>query len=586
MPNSQTKTKVFSLVMRRMRAPLIVLITAYSIAILGMVLVPGQDPDGNVWHMDFFHAFYFASYMATTIGFGEIPYEFSNAQRLWATLCIYLGVTAWLYAIGKIMGLIQDPAFKRVLTQNRFIHNVATIKAPFYLICGYGETGTLVIRALNQRNLRSVAIDIRPNCIDELSLDNLALYVPGLCADASEPEILRAAGLESPYCAGIMALTDDDQVNLKIALSAKLLSPSLRVICRAESKAIQNNMASFDTDHIINPFDAFADQLAIALHSPDLHQLFEWLTHMPKTALAERQHPPHGHWIICGYGRFGKAVHKYLQFEGIPCTIVETSPEEAGCKGQCIEGRGTEAVTLRAARIDQAQGIVAGTDDDADNLSILLTAKDLKPSIYTVARQNNHSNEVIFNAANIDLVMEHAHILTLKILGLVTAPLLSDFLRLARHHKNQWAKEVVALLRPIAKGSVPDIWTISINEQQAPALIAAFKAGSDTRLGHLVTDPRNRNHRLNTLPLLIKRQDTFIPLPQLREQLHKNDQILFCGRYGVFEQMSWTLNNLNALRYIETGYNRPDGYVWRYFSGAAESKSWPKAIDERNQPRS
>ncbi len=585
MPASQAKTKVFSLVMRRMRAPLIVLIAAYSIAILGMVLVPGQDPDGNLWHMDFFHAFYFASYMATTIGFGEIPYEFSNAQRLWAICCIYLGVTAWLYAIGKIMGLVQDPAFKRVLTHKRFYHNVAAIKMPFYLICGYGETGTLVIRALNRRSIQSIAIDINPHCIDDLSLDNLDLYVPGLCADASEPEILRAAGLESPYCAGIMALTDNDQVNLKIALSAKLLNPSLRVICRAESKAIQNNMASFGTDHIINPFDAFADQLAIALHSPDLHQLFEWLTHMPKTALAKRQHPPHGHWVICGYGRFGKAVHKYLQFEGIPCTIIELSPKAAGCEGQCIEGRGTEAVTLRAAKVHQAQGIVAGTNDDTDNLSILLTAHELNPSIYTVARQNNHSNEVIFKAANINLVMEHAHILTLKILGLVTAPLLSDFLRLARHHKNQWAKELLERLYPIADGVVPDIWTIDINKQLAPALIESFNNKNDVRLGHLITDPRNRDERLNALPLLIKRQDNFILLPEHREKLQQGDQILFCGRYGVFEQMCWTLNNTNALKYIETGYNRPDGYVWQYFTRSNEQSSWPKAIDERNEPR-
>ncbi|HHJ81110.1 MAG TPA: potassium transporter TrkA, partial [Candidatus Tenderia electrophaga] len=84
--------KIFALVLRRMRAPLIVLISAYAISILGLVLIPGVDDQGNPWNMSFFHAFYFVSYMATTIGFGEIPFEFTNGQRLWTTIAMYLTV--------------------------------------------------------------------------------------------------------------------------------------------------------------------------------------------------------------------------------------------------------------------------------------------------------------------------------------------------------------------------------------------------------------------------------------------------------------------------------------------------------------
>ncbi|MGB1558791.1 MAG: potassium transporter TrkA, partial [Oceanococcaceae bacterium] len=67
--------KVLFLFMRRMRRPLIFLICSYAIAVGGLVLIPGQDADGEVWHYDFFHAFYFISFVGPTIGFGEIPYE-------------------------------------------------------------------------------------------------------------------------------------------------------------------------------------------------------------------------------------------------------------------------------------------------------------------------------------------------------------------------------------------------------------------------------------------------------------------------------------------------------------------------------
>ena len=56
-------------------------------------------------HMNLFHSFYFFTYSATTTGFGEIPYAFTDQQRLWATVCLYMGVVAWLYAISSIIRL-------------------------------------------------------------------------------------------------------------------------------------------------------------------------------------------------------------------------------------------------------------------------------------------------------------------------------------------------------------------------------------------------------------------------------------------------------------------------------------------------
>ena len=51
--------------------PLLVLIGVYSVSILGLVLIPGQDDQGMPWRMNFFHAFYFVSFMGSTIGFGS-----------------------------------------------------------------------------------------------------------------------------------------------------------------------------------------------------------------------------------------------------------------------------------------------------------------------------------------------------------------------------------------------------------------------------------------------------------------------------------------------------------------------------------
>ena len=143
---------VTSMILRRMRAPFLLLIAVYSISILGMVLIPGVDDNGNVWHMSFFHAFYFVSYTATTIGFGEIPYPLSDAQRLWAILIVYISVISWFYALGKSISLIQDKTFQDAVIQSRFKRSVDIINRPFFLICGFGETGAALVSALTEEH--------------------------------------------------------------------------------------------------------------------------------------------------------------------------------------------------------------------------------------------------------------------------------------------------------------------------------------------------------------------------------------------------------------------------------------------------
>src|SRR5574343_1824895 len=115
----------FFLVLRRMRAPIIVLIVIYAFSIVGLTLVPGVDAEGKATPpLSFFHAFYFISYTATTIGFGEIPVAFSDAQRLWVTVCIYLTVVGWSYSIVTLLALLQDKGFQNVLVVGRFARRV------------------------------------------------------------------------------------------------------------------------------------------------------------------------------------------------------------------------------------------------------------------------------------------------------------------------------------------------------------------------------------------------------------------------------------------------------------------------------
>ena len=128
--NPDTYDSTFFLILRRMRAPLITLILVYAISVLGLTLIPGVDDQGQPVRLSFFHAFYFMSYTATTIGFGEVPYEFSDPQRLWVTLCIYLSVIGWAYSIGTLLTLLQDQNFRSAVRLQRFARAIQRLREP------------------------------------------------------------------------------------------------------------------------------------------------------------------------------------------------------------------------------------------------------------------------------------------------------------------------------------------------------------------------------------------------------------------------------------------------------------------------
>jgi voltage-gated potassium channel len=559
---------IIYLLLRRMRLPLIIIILVYAISVLGLVLMPGVDDQGRPWQMSLFHAFYFVSFMGSTIGFGEIPYPFSDAQRLWTTLAIYMTVISWLYAIGSLLSLLQDSAFRRVLSYTRYTRAIRRISEPFYLLCGLGEAGQLVVRELAERGTTCVVVDRNEHRIQALELENLRVPTPALCADVTDSSVLLSAGLTKPECTSVIALTGEDHINLTVAISSKLLAPELPVLCRSETHDSEANMASFGTDYIINPFDTFAERFAMMFQSPSMYLVYEWMTSLHEAPLTEFSAPPRGTWVLCGYGRFGKAVRRALSFKGIQTVIVELDTVGTEAPEGTISGRGTEAITLHEAGIEQAVGIIAGTDDDANNLSIIMTAQDMNNNLYTVARQNLHTNDGIFNAANINLVMQSGKIIGRRIIDLLTNPLLGDFLQLARTRNEAWANVLVSRIAGVLTDTPPETWTLKVSQEQTPALLEAYSKGQDVTLRHLTTDPRATDRSLPCVPLYIRhRNNQEILLPDDNLQLQFGDQILFCGQPNAETHMRWTAHNFHALNYICTGYDRPSGTIWRLLSG-------------------
>lgn len=552
------------MILRRLRRPLILIIVSFATATLGLTLAPGIDDQGNTWYMSIFEAFYVITYTASTIGFGEVPYPYSQAQRLWMTFSIYFTVIPWFYALGKIIALLQDASLRQAITAERFADSVRQIQEPFFVLCSYGQSASLLAKILDDKNMRVVVIEQNQECLNELELADTRNTILSLCADAKLTENLIRAGINNPYCSGVVTLTDNDDVNLAVAVAVKLLKPNLRVIARAERSDIAANMTSFRTDHVINPYELFGDQLAMRVHALGTYILHQWLTGVPGDTLPPPENPPRGNWLVCGYGRFGKAVVENLEREHLTTTIIEAMPDLTECT-TCIVGSGTEAKTLIEAGIQDACGIVAGTDNDINNLSIVMTAKELNPNLFLIVRKNNRNNGSLFKKFRADITMQPTDIIAHECLAHMLTPLLAEFLALVRDQDNQWANSLISKLVDAVGETVPETWTVTIDVKGAIAVNEYIEGGMIVKLENLMQDPANREKDLELVPLLLVRNGDTMLVPDRETVVVNGDQILFCGTYDAKSALPSSLNNSKSFNYIMSGLEVPDSSVWRWF---------------------
>ncbi|MGH2773177.1 MAG: potassium channel family protein [Actinomycetota bacterium] len=97
-----------------------------------------------------------------------------------------------------------------------------------------------------------------------------------------------------------------------------------------------------------------------------------------------------GHYIICAYGRVGRAVARQFKAEGVEFVVIDAD-EDMETRMQSDEvnyivADSTSEEVLRKAGIAGAAGLVSAVDSDVDNVYITLTARALNPDLFIVAR--------------------------------------------------------------------------------------------------------------------------------------------------------------------------------------------------------
>src|SRR5262249_34869129 len=96
------------------------------------------------------------------------------------------------------------------------------------------------------------------------------------------------------------------------------------------------------------------------------------------------------HTIVAGFGRVGALVCEELAAAEQPVVVIELSHERAAeIESQgflCVTGDATEEKVLKEAGIERARVLVSAMPNDAENVFITLTGRQLAPELLIIAR--------------------------------------------------------------------------------------------------------------------------------------------------------------------------------------------------------
>jgi len=141
------------------------------------------------------------------------------------------------------------------------------------------------------------------------------------------------------------------------------------------------------------------------------------------------------HYIICGYGRIGRVICETLKRSPIDLVVIESNeklvPEINTDNILYLWGDASNEALLLKAGIRRAKGLVAALGTDAENVFLVLTARQLAPNLFITARASDTDVKNKLRAAGADIVESPYEKGAMRMAQRITRPTVTSFLDLA-----------------------------------------------------------------------------------------------------------------------------------------------------------
>lgn len=223
------------------------------------------------------------------------------------------------------------------------------------------------------------------------------------------------------------------------------------------------------------------------------------------------------HYIVCGYGRMGNQICDALFETKMKFIVVENEPNKIEILKEkqfvFVEGDATADEYLTKAGIERAKGLVAVLRTDAQNVFTTLSAKELNPNLYVVARAIDDGTESKLKKAGADRVVLPYELGGNRMVQLLMRPGVIDFIDGVARNKN-----IDISLEEIAVGKNSELINLSLKDSPIRS-------------------------RLNIIIVAIEKGDKFTYNPKSDSIIEYGDKLIAIGETSMLNELTKICNS-------------------------------------------
>ena len=182
---------------------------------------------------------------------------------------------------------------------------------------------------------------------------------------------------------------------------------------------------------------------------------------LTRRGMRKRIEEMRGHFVVCSFGRVGRAAVEELQGEGVEVVVVEADSSlerdliEAGVSFVLDDPTGDEV--LEKAGIDRARGLLCAVDSDAVNVYVTLLARARNPDLFIIARASSPESVGALKRAGSNRVVSPYRLSGSRMAALALRPAMLEFVDMVSVAPDLRIEELVVGERsPLVAATVRD----------------------------------------------------------------------------------------------------------------------------------
>jgi voltage-gated potassium channel len=239
------------------------------IALLVLILY-GTVGYAVVEHYGWLDALFMTVITITTVGFEEV-HRLDTAGQVFTITLIIFGVIGVLYTLGVLVEQLSSGRWQEYRRYRRMDAQLRALR-DHVIVCGYGRTGTQVVKDLEKAAHPYVVVEMNAAPLEDVRRDGRLCIV----GDAASDEVLHLAGIDRARA--LVSAVDSDERNVYIVLTARSLNPSLFIVARSSYPDSVPKLRRAGADRVVSPYTTSGRRMAALALQPAIVDVIDMVT--------------------------------------------------------------------------------------------------------------------------------------------------------------------------------------------------------------------------------------------------------------------------------------------------------------------